>query len=164
MSWDCWCACGDGAGSSAWAGLAGSGGRKSCQGPLDQTENKCKQKPSVYRQGKTHCLGDLKHQSRNSVVFLLQLWFDLPVYIKKFLWRCAVTWLLCFRYLTVTVVLGIIVLVLYMSGKKYVNIWDHGLFFFKTYLYFLCFSTLPSFMRTTNMWNLVLKQHFLVTY
>lgn len=31
------------------------------------------------------------------------------------------TCLLCLRYLTVTTVLGIIVLVVYMSGNKYVN-------------------------------------------
>lgn len=144
MPSDCWHARGDGAGSSAWAGLPGSRGRKSCQGPLDQPGNKFNQNPSVYRQGKTHCPGDLKHQSRNSVVFLLQLWFDLPVYIKRFLRWCALTWLLCLRYLTVTAVLGIIVLVLYMSGNKYVNIWEQFTFL-KNLLRFVVFLNFAFF-------------------
>lgn len=138
MSWGCWRARGDGAGSSAWAELAGSGGRKSSQGQVDQSGNKFKQKTSVYRQGKTHCLRDLEHQSRNPVLFLLQLWFDLPVYIKYVLLWCAVTWLLCLRYLTVIAVLGIIVLVLYKCGKKHANVW-HQVTFFKL-IYICCFS------------------------
>lgn len=123
--------------SSARAGLAGRGGRKSCQGLSDWSGNKFKPKTSVYRQGKTHCHGDLKLQSRNLVGFLLQLWFDLPVYIKHFLLQSAVTWLLCLRYLTVTAVLGIIGLVLYMSGKKYVIIWDQVHFCYDSRLHLL---------------------------
>lgn len=56
--------------SSARAGLAGRRGRKSCQGLFQLSSgNKFKPKTSVYRQGKTHCHGDLKLQSRNLVGF-----------------------------------------------------------------------------------------------
>lgn len=52
-------------------GWLGEGEGKAVEGC--QTDLEINPKTSVYRQGKTHCHGDLKLQSRNSGVFLLQL-------------------------------------------------------------------------------------------
>lgn len=63
------------------------------------------------------------------------------------------TCLLCLRYLTVTTVLGIIVLVVYMSGNKYVN---KVTFFFKLKI---CHASQPYHPSLTL--NSGLKTNFL---